>query len=143
MSGMMRLSQTIGLHPLVGFGMFAVDLMLFGEEAVTAGVGWPVAVAVAVVLTIPCILIQHYAYKDDWGAAVGKGLLVGVLTAIPTALPSIVPFLGGALGLVGMLGEGRKQPAEPRQLGDQEVIDVTPSAPPLPEQRGRPSDHER
>jgi len=142
MSGMMRLSQTVGLHPLVGFGMFAVDLMLFGEETLTAGIGWPVAVAVAVALTIPCILIQHYAYKDDWGAAVGKGLLVGVLTAIPTPLPAVVPFLGGALGLVGMLGEGRQQSAEPRQLGDQEVVDVTPSAPPLPERR-RPSDRER
>lgn len=142
MSGVMRLSQTVGLHPLVGFGMFAVDLMLFGEEAVTAGIGWPVAVAVAVALTIPCILIQHYAYKDDWGAAVGKGLLVGLLTAIPTPLPSIVPFLGGALGLVSLLGE-RQQPAEPRQLGDSEVIDVTPPRPTLPERRDRPADHER
>lgn len=142
MSGMMKLSQTVGLHPLVGFGMFAVDLMLFGEEALTAGIGWPVAIAVAIALTIPCILIQHYAYKDDWGAAVGKGLLVGVLTAIPTPLPSIVPFVGGALGLVGMLGE-RQQPEEPRRLGDTEVIDVTPATqPPLPERRNRPVDRE-
>ena len=144
MSAMMRLSQTVGLHPLVGFGMFAVDLMLFGEEAATLGIGWPIALAVAVALTIPCILIQRYAYKDDWGAAVGKGVLVGVLTAIPTPLPSIVPFVGGALGLVNMLGDGRQQPAEPRQLGDNEVIDVTPSkAPPLPERRGRPESRDR
>ncbi|MCF6277944.1 MAG: hypothetical protein L3J16_04245 [Anaerolineales bacterium] len=83
-----KLSQSFGLHPLVGFGMFAVDVMLFGAEALTFELTWPISIAVGAALTIPSILIQRHSFKDGWGAAIGKGLLVGVLTATPAPLPS-------------------------------------------------------
>ncbi len=44
--------QKFGLHPLVGFGMVAVDTMLFGAESATLGISWPISIAVAVVLGI-------------------------------------------------------------------------------------------
>jgi hypothetical protein len=100
--------QNFGLHPFVGFGMIAVDWMLFGSEAATLGVGWGVSVLVALALTPPCILIQKYSYKDSWGASAGKGLLVGVLTAIPTGLPSIVTFGGAAIGTARYLLPNKK-----------------------------------
>ncbi len=106
MDSMKKFSQSFGLHPLVGFGMFAIDMMLFGSEALTFELTWPISVLVGVALTLPSILIQHHSFKDDWGAAIGKGLLVGVLTAIPTPLPSVVPLLGGTLGTIQMLGSG-------------------------------------
>lgn len=93
-----KISQTFGLHPIVGFGMTAVDLMLFSGTVVTAGAGWVVTVPVAIAFSIPCVLIQKYAFGDDWGSAAGKGMMVGVLTAIPTPLPSIVSIGGGVLG---------------------------------------------
>ena len=103
-----KFSKFFGLHPLVGFGMFAVDLMLFSTvEVPTFEVGWLVTVPVAAFLTIPCVLIQKFSYKDDWGSSIGKGMLVGVLTAIPTALPSAVPFIGGVLGTLNLLSPGR------------------------------------
>jgi hypothetical protein len=110
-----KFSKFFGLHPLVGFGMFATDLMLFGVEVGTFEIGWLVSVPVAAFLTIPCVLIQKYSYKDDWGSAIGKGMLVGVLTAIPTALPSAIPFIGGVLGTVNLLspGGGDKEEANP------------------------------
>ncbi len=112
-----RFSKFFGLHPLVGFGMFATDLMLFGVEAGTFEIGWLVTVPVAIFLTIPSVLIQKYNYKDDWGSAIGKGMLVGVLTAIPTALPSAVPFIGGVLGSVNLLSSGRgEDEADPPAL---------------------------
>ena len=102
-----KFSKFFGLHPLVGFGMFAVDLMLFGGvEVPTFEAGWLVTVPVAAFLTIPSVLIQKYSYKDNWGSSIGKGMLVGVLTAIPTALPSAVPFIGGVLGTVNLLSPG-------------------------------------
>lgn len=104
MDTLKKFSQYFGLHPLVGFGMFAIDLMLFGSiEVPTFEAGWPITVPVAAFLTIPCVLIQKFSYKDDWGSAIGKGMLVGVLTAIPTALPAAVPFIGGILGTVNLL----------------------------------------
>ncbi|MBU1878819.1 MAG: hypothetical protein KJ734_07705, partial [Chloroflexi bacterium] len=78
-SRIVRVGQMLGLHPLVGFGMFAVDSMLFAETLATAGIGWTITVPVAVALTIPCVLLQKYAIGDGWGVAIGKGLMVGVL----------------------------------------------------------------
>jgi hypothetical protein len=100
-----RVSQILGLHPLVGFGIVAVDLMLFGVESATLPVSWLVTIPVALALAVPCVLIQKFNYGDHWGTAIGKGILVGLLTAIPTPLPSVVPFVGGVLGILKMLGE--------------------------------------
>lgn len=88
----------LGLHPFVAFGMVAADMMLFGGEAATAGVGLAVTVPVALALTVPCILLQRYSFGDNWGAAVGKGLMVGVLTAIPFPIGSPLTILGAILG---------------------------------------------
>lgn len=113
MDALKKLSQSFGLHPLVGFGMFAVDMMLFGAETLTFELIWPISIAVGAALTIPSILIQRHSYGDTWGASIGKGLLVGVLTAIPTPLPALVPLLGGALGTMQMLSSGREKDASP------------------------------
>ena len=115
MDSMKKFSRSFGLHPLVGFGMFAIDMMLFGSEVVTFELSWPISIAVGAALTIPSILIQYHSFKDDWGAAIGKGLLIGVLTAIPTPLPALVPLLGGTLGTMQMLGRGEEK-AEVKKL---------------------------
>ncbi len=107
-----RVSQTFGLHPLVGFGMFAVDSMLFGGTIVTGGTGWVVTVPIALALSIPCILLQKHSFGDGWGTATGKGLLIGVLTAIPTPLPSIISVGGGILGTTKLL---MSQSSEPKR----------------------------
>ncbi len=103
MNKFFQFCQMAGLHPLVGFGMFAVDIMLFGPESFSLGVSWSISIAVAIALTIPCVLIQKYGMREQWGLAIGKGALVGILTAIPTPLPSIITFVGGALGTVALL----------------------------------------
>ncbi|MFO0757191.1 MAG: hypothetical protein U0359_11920 [Byssovorax sp.] len=88
----------IGLHPLVAFGMVAVDLMLFSEEAMTAGVALTLTIPIALALTVPCVLLQRYAYGDNWGTALGKGMMVGVLTAIPFPIGSPLTILGAIAG---------------------------------------------
>lgn len=98
-----NLFRTMGLHPMVAFGMIAIDIMLFGAEGVSAGLGIPVTIAIARVLIIPCVLIQKYTFNDNWGAALGKGILVGLLTAIPTPLPSALIAGGGVVGTMGMM----------------------------------------
>ncbi len=104
----MHTFRTVGLHPLTAFGMIVVDWMLFAAEGATLNAAWPVSIGVAIALTVPCILLQRYGYKDSWGLAIGKGMIVGVLTAIPTPLPSVVSLTGGALGTTSMLlGDGK------------------------------------
>ena len=124
MDAIKKLSRSFGLHPLVGFGMFAIDMMLFDSEVLTLGLSWPISIGIGVALTIPSILIQRYSFKDGWGAATGKGLLVGVLTAIPTPLPSLIPLLGGALGTAQMLGSGKdKAKAKRLEVNNEEIIE--------------------
>ena len=106
--------QAVGLHPLVGFGFCAIDVMLFGEEVATASIGWAASIPVAFVLGIAAVFIQRYSFNDEWGAAFGKALLVALLTAIPTALPgSIVSPTGGMIGTVKMLLPKERVPPKP------------------------------
>lgn len=98
--------QNFGLHPLVGFGMFAVDWMMFGSNVATAGMGMALTVPMAIALSVPCTLIQRFSYDDTWGAALGKGMMVGVLTAVPSPLPSLVPLASGVLGTTKLLQKG-------------------------------------
>jgi len=103
MNKFVQFSQMVGLHPLVAFVMFASDWMLFGPESVTLGITWPISIVVAAVLTVGCVLIQKYGMREQWGLAIGKGILVGILTAIPTPLPSVITVIGGGLGTVALL----------------------------------------
>mgnify|MGYP006945461938 CR=1 FL=1 len=98
----------VGLHPFVGFGMAGVDFMLYGPEAASLGITWPISIAIATFLTIACVLVQKYGMREQWGLAIGKGTLVGILTAIPTPLPSIVTLIGGVVGTVALVSENRK-----------------------------------
>lgn len=98
---MNRIIQTFEIHPFVALGMICVDMMLFAPDA--TGIGWLISCIVSAALTIPCILIQKYAYHDNWGTAIGKGMIIGILTAIPTPLPAAITTTGGVLGTVGTI----------------------------------------
>lgn len=114
MSKLLETCKVLGLHPIVGFGMAAVDVMLFGAEGATLGVSWLISIPVAGVLAIASILVQKYGFKEGWGLAIGKGLIVGLLTAVPTALPALVPLAGGAMGAAVLLSGDRALPEGPR-----------------------------
>jgi hypothetical protein len=109
MEALKKFCQTFGLHPLTGFGMFAVDWMLFAPEAGSLGTALVFTVPFALALTIPCVLIQKHSFNDDWGAALGKGIMVGVLTAIPSPLPSVVSLTAGALGIGKLLMKDKSE----------------------------------
>lgn len=112
MSKLLEVCRVLGLHPIVGFGMAAVDWMLFAAEGATLGAVWPIAVAVGVVLGVASILVQKYGFKEGWGLAIGKGLIVGLVTAIPAALPALIPLTGGIMGTAVLLSRDRALPAD-------------------------------
>jgi hypothetical protein len=103
MEELQRIFHLLGLDPFVAIGMILIDFMLFGGEVGSGGLAIPVTSAIAAGLTIPCILIQKYVFKDNWGGAIGKGLLVGLLTGIPTPIPSIGTGIIGVIGLASKI----------------------------------------
>ena len=123
MDGFQRFCGIVGLHPLVGFGMFAVDWLLFGTTVASGGVGWCLTVPVALLLGIPAGILQRYSFGDKWGVAFAKGLMIAVVTAIPTALPSILPLAGGSLGAASLMlpreNEDGKRPIKRIAAGNQ------------------------
>jgi len=113
-----KFAQRYGLHPLIAAIVICSDAFLvapetvgtfFGIESVgiSAAIAVVITIVVSVILAVACLLIQKYSYKDNWGTAVGKGLIVGVLTAIPTPFPSIITAGSGVVGIVGLVKKSR------------------------------------
>ena len=94
----------LGLDPLAAAAVVSVDLMLFGGEASTLGIGWLVSIPVAILVAGASLLLQRFRYGDGWVQACAKALLLATLTAIPTPLPSAVT---AALGGAGMISRRR------------------------------------
>lgn len=115
--------QVFGLHPLTALALFAVDAMLFGEEVATLGAGWLISIPVGVVLGVAAILIQKYAFKDETGLAIGKGLLVGLVTAIPTALPALGLFPFAVFGAIKTMTTKQEPPAIPEAMNPRAMPD--------------------
>ncbi len=99
--------------------MFLIDWMLFGAEGATLGASWIISVPVSVVFAIASVFIQRYGFKDNWGLAIGKGLLIGCLTAIPSPFPSVVSVAGGILGVIALQ---HSDDVEPRAITDNEYM---------------------
>lgn len=91
----------VGLDPLLAIGVCAMDIMLFGANGITLGAGWIVTGPIGLALAIPATLIQKYSYNDNWGAALGKGMLVGLVTATPTPIPAAITLTLGGAGFIG------------------------------------------
>ncbi|MBN1336045.1 MAG: hypothetical protein JXB39_08805 [Deltaproteobacteria bacterium] len=144
-----QLLKTLGLHPLAAFSLVAVDWMLFSGDVASVGLTTAITVPVGFALGLGCALVQRHAFKDSWGAALGKGVVMGVLTAIPTGLPGILNAVGGGMGLLHLLrpSSDTQGAQPPRQIVDvitEEAesprrIAASPPAPPPPVGRD-PSD---
>ena len=98
----------LGLHPIVGFGMFAIDQLIFGMNMISMGFLIPVSIIIGILMTFAAILIQKSGTPDGWGMAIGKGIMVGIITAIPTSISSICLIPSAVLGTIGMLMNNRQ-----------------------------------
>jgi hypothetical protein len=93
-----------GIDPRIAFLAFVVDLMLFGSEAVTAGLTLPLVLPLAIVAGVVLGRITYKAqikwYGDDHDSALIKASIVGLLTAIPVGIPAILWLPSGVLGFL-------------------------------------------
>ncbi len=96
-------SERYGLHPLVAAGAIALDTMLFGTlEVPSFGLLAVISFFFGLAAVVPFSLIQKHSYGDGWGAAWGKGTMLGLLVACPSPLPSALTVGWAALGFVGL-----------------------------------------
>lgn len=84
---------------------------------------------VTVIGTVSTSLIQRYLAKDEWGAAIAKGLAMGIVAGVP------FPVTGTAVGLPLLAWAGlhewvklpapKKDPGQSNQdLDDSEIVDA-------------------
>ena len=121
-------AKKYGLHPLAALVMVTADVLLVGEETIagllgieTGGISLGIAAVINIVilaiLAVGCIMLQRYSYKDNWGAAIGKGIIVGVLTGVPGPFLSAITFGSGVVGIIGMVKSrsGKKAKAQSKK----------------------------
>jgi hypothetical protein len=95
--------QVFGLDPRIAFLTIVVDVMLFGGDVATFGVGVLLSALVGIALGVITYKAQKHWYQDDRESAIIKGLIVGLLTAIPTSLPGFLTIPSGLVGIVHLL----------------------------------------
>jgi hypothetical protein len=98
-------AQIFGVHPSIAFLTLVVDLMLFGAEAGSLGLLWPVSLGAGAVLGFIAYRAQMKWYGDDSESALIKALILAFLTAIPTPLPAALYV---PAGIVGFLNRKKK-----------------------------------
>jgi hypothetical protein len=111
--GFGQFAEACGFHPASAMGLVAIDWMMGTLEVSSLFLFSVISFFVGCALTIPCALIQRYAYRESWGAAIGKALLCGLLTAIPTPLPSLIT---GGMGLLGLIAMRHRRANPPNTL---------------------------
>jgi hypothetical protein len=114
------------IHPLAALATIVLDNVFGVVEMVDPVALLFTSLGVGVVGTVTTMLVQHYLSKDNWGASVAKGLVMGIIAGVPfqvsgTAVGAIL------LGWAG-LSQWLKLPApkdKPEQIppGD-EVVDA-------------------
>ncbi len=67
--------------------MLGLDNLLFGAEAISLGLAWPIVSVAAFLLAGTAVfLLQAGLQKDRWWLAALKALICGLLAAVPTSL---------------------------------------------------------
>jgi hypothetical protein len=114
------------IHPLAALATIVLDNVFGVVEMVDPVALLFTSLSVGVVGTVTTTLVQHYLSKDNWGASVAKGLVMGIIAGVPfqvsgTAVGAIL------LGWAG-LSQWLKLPA-PKEKPEQippadEVVDA-------------------
>jgi hypothetical protein len=93
------------LLPLAGIWILALDWLLFGSNALTAGLATPLAMAIGFVVGGGgTLILQRFIAKDRLWMALPKALVAGIFVAVPW------PLAGTLLGGWVLLAAGVKQP---------------------------------
>jgi hypothetical protein len=71
------------VHPLAALATIVLDNVFGVIELVDPLTIILTSVTVGVVCTVTTTLVQRYLAKDEWGASVAKGLVMGIIAGVP------------------------------------------------------------
>ncbi len=118
------------IHPLAALATIVLDNVFGVIELVDPLVVLFTSLGVGVLGTLATTFVQRYLAKDDWGASVAKGLVMGIVAGVPfqvsgTAVGAILLGWAGLSHWVKLPGQ-KNQPELPEEdeVVDAEVKDV-------------------
>lgn len=92
-------APSAGIHLATAAIGVTLDFILAARVDSPTGFGVPPAAMVAALaITVPCAIIQRYAFRDSWTLAAAKALTVACFAALPTVLFSVMTAAWSVLG---------------------------------------------
>lgn len=129
--GLRRSFPPAPIHPLAALATIVLD-NLFTLPEVAGPEVWVFSVPIIGGLCLlTTTLVQRYLARDDWGAAVAKGLVMGVVAGVPISITGTA--VGGALLAWAGLHEWIKLPSRqeerisaepPDDAAEDEIVDA-------------------
>ena len=119
------------IHPLAALTTIVLD-NVFGMIELVPGAVAVTSFVVGGIGFLTTTLIQRHLAKDEWGAAVAKGLVMGVLAGVPyqvTGTAVGIPLLAwaGASKWIKLPAlRGRSSDLPPSRDDRDEIVDVDP-----------------
>ncbi len=114
------------VHPLSALVTILLDNVFGAVEIVDPLLILLTSLTVGVVNTVTVTLVQRFLAKEDWGASVAKGLVMGVIAGVPFSVSGTAA--GGLLLAWAGLHQWVQLPASTGESSndDHEIIDVNP-----------------
>jgi hypothetical protein len=114
------------IHPLAALATIVLDNVFGWIEIIDPFALLVTSLTVGGVSFLTTLFVQRYLARDEWGASVAKGLVMGVLAGVPFQVTGTAV---GAL-LLGWAGANKwvKLPShdDGDRLSDSEIVDVDP-----------------
>jgi hypothetical protein len=86
------------IHPLSALVTIVLDNIFGVIELVPATLVFT-SISVGLLGTVAVTLVQHYLAKEEWGAAIAKGLVMGIISGVPWSVAGTavgIPLLAWA-----------------------------------------------
>jgi len=88
------------IHPLAAFAIIALDGIFGTFEILDPLLLVFACVAVGVLGFSATVMVQRFLAKDDWGASLAKGLVMGIVAGVP------YPIAGTVVGVPLLIWAG-------------------------------------
>ncbi len=114
------------VHPLAALATILLDNVFGAVEIADPLLILLTSLTVGVVNTVTVTLVQRFLAKEEWGASLAKGLVMGVIAGVPFSVSGTAA--GGLLLAWAGLHQWIQLPSSTSGSGsdDNEIIDVNP-----------------
>ena len=82
--------EILNLHPVIVWGMVAIDILLFAAELFTFGLSFFLTIIISFLFGIFTIYVQMMACGDEFPIALGKGIISAIIILAPTNLLTLM-----------------------------------------------------